>query len=265
MRVDNADILCSIMREYARHGGLTSRRSAGMVKFPNRVRRIRRLIRTPYGAKSGLYCFCQPCATGVSSGGYILAEHVLMFVRLRRPYSGRGACSAFWRLKPLQQSRCLMTHTTLSVWPRPRSILTTCRKRKVPIPAASGGNTGARMREENTDILCAIMGEYARHGGLTHARLSETVKAPKKHERRTASAIPVSSPRIGRSTRKSIAESSAYHALPEVHPAGACLYWQVRCPGQPQGPGSPLVWLGSTVPASFFNLQLPKHEVPFHA
>ena len=89
-------------------------------------------------------------------------------------------------------------------------------------------------------------------GGLTHGRGWGMLKVPKKHERRTASAIPVFSPRAGRSTGKSIAESSAYHALPEIYSAGACLYWQVRCPGQPQGPGSPLVWLGSTVPASFF-------------
>ena len=79
---------------------------------------------------------------------------------------------------------------------------------------------------------------YGGPSGLTVGRLSATLKTPKYNERRTASAIPASSPRIGRSIGKSIAERSAYHALPEVHPAGVCLYWQVRCPGQPQGPGS---------------------------
>lgn len=109
-------------------------------------------------------------------------------------------------------------------------------------------------------------GSIVVYGGLlslTHGEYSGMVEAPKKHERRTASAIPASSPRIGRSIGKSIAERSAYHALPEVHPAGVCLYWQVRCPGQPQGPGSPLVWLGSTVPAFFLLFKLPKHEVPY--
>ena len=117
------------------------------------------------------------------------------------------------------------------------------------------------MRVDNADILCALMREYAMHGDLTAGRRAGMVEAPKYNERRTASAIPVSPQRAGRSTGKSIAESSAYHALLEIYSAGAWRYWQVRCPGQPQGPGSPLVWLGSTVPASFFNLQLPKYEV----
>lgn len=34
MRVDNADILCALMREYAMHGDLTAGRRAGMVKVP---------------------------------------------------------------------------------------------------------------------------------------------------------------------------------------------------------------------------------------
>lgn len=94
------------------------------------------------------------------------------------------------------------------------------------------------MRVDNADILCALMREYAMHGDLTAGRRAGMVEAPKYNERRTASAIPVSPQRAGRSTGKSIAESSAYHALLEIYSAGAWRYWQVRCPGQPQGPGS---------------------------
>lgn len=50
---------------------------------------------------------------------------------------------------------------------------------------------------------------------LTSARWWGMVEAPKYTDRRTASAIPVFPPRAGKSTRKSIAGSSAYHALPE--------------------------------------------------
>ena len=45
-------------------------------------------------------------------------------------------------------------------------------------------------------------------------------------------------PRKRRSTRKSIAESSAYHALPEVYPAGAWLYWQGSTSGICEDPAA---------------------------
>ena len=138
--------------------------------------------------------------------------------------------------------------------------------KKAPIPAASGGNTGtgapegmykhstlfpafweapARAKSYQKDTLQGSIVVYGGLFALTHGEYSGMVKAPKNTDRRTASAIPVSPQRAGRSTRKSIAGSSAYHALPEVHPAGACLYWQVRCPGQPQGPGSLSVGWGA--------------------
>lgn len=57
--------------------------------------------------------FASHPASGLSSGrGYILAEHVPMFVRLGRPCLGRGACSVFFcALKTLKQDRYPMTNT----------------------------------------------------------------------------------------------------------------------------------------------------------
>lgn len=104
---------------------------------------------------------------------------------------------------------------------------------------------------------------YGGPSGLTEGRLSATVKAPKYNERRTASAIPVLPQRAGRSTGKSIAESSAYHVLPVVHPAGACLYWQVRCPGQPQGPGSLSLGWGAPCLPLFLIFNSQNNEVSY--
>lgn len=54
---------------------LTSRLLPGMVAFPNKVRRSRRLCAAPQCEKSGLFCFCQQSATGVfCTWCYNLAE-----------------------------------------------------------------------------------------------------------------------------------------------------------------------------------------------
>lgn len=145
--------------------------------------------------------------------------------------------------------------------------------KKAPIPAALRGKTGtgANPRRQGDSTLfparwkplarvisyqkATCQGSIVVCGGLsalTREEDSGMVEAPKYTDRRTASAIPVSPQRTGKSTGKSIAESSAYHALPEVYPAGACLYWQVRCPGQPQGPGSLSVGWGAPCLPLFF-------------
>ena len=140
--------------------------------------------------------------------------------------------------------------------------------KKAPAQAVSGETNAGAQEEQGKHTLfpsaCqASIVAYGGPSGLTEGRLSATVKAPKNTDRRTASAIPVSPQRAGRSTRKSIAGSSAYHALPEVHPAGACLYWQVRCPGQPQGPGSLSVgWGAPCLPLFFFFFNSQNTEVP---
>lgn len=65
--------------------------------------------------KSGHFCFVSNPASGVPSGRcYILTEHVLMFVRLRRPCFGRGACSVFFYASIPKQSRCHMLRFFLS-------------------------------------------------------------------------------------------------------------------------------------------------------
>ena len=68
MRVDNADILCSIMREYARHGGLTEGLRTGMVEVPKKAeRRSNRLSVLPRDGRSiAAHSAC--LAAGVSIG-----------------------------------------------------------------------------------------------------------------------------------------------------------------------------------------------------
>ena len=77
---------------------LTSSPCLGNSDLPQNVgRRSRRLCRAPHGEKSGFSCFVSNPATGASCGRcYILTGHVLMFVRLRRPCVGRGACPVFF-------------------------------------------------------------------------------------------------------------------------------------------------------------------------
>lgn len=88
---------------------------------------------------------------------------------------------------------------------------------------------------------------------LTHTIVSGMVEAPKYNERRTASAIPVICPGAGRSTRKSIAANSAYHA------AGVFIGWRVHI-GQGVRPGvreTPAAsrWAGERMlcPLSFYS------------
>lgn len=99
---------------------------------------------------------------------------------------------------------------------------------------------------------------------LTHALVSGMVEAPKYNERRTASAIPVICPGAGRSTRKSIAANSAYHA------AGVFIGWRVHI-GQGVRPGvreTPAAsrWAGERVlcPLSFYSRsnEAPMHSIP---
>ena len=120
-----------------------------------------------------------------------------------------------------------------------------------------------KKRTSQESILFPVGMEPAAAGfSLTVGLLSATLKTPKYNERRTASTIPVSPQRAGRSTGKSIAESSAYHALPEIYSAGACLYWQVRCPGQPQGPGSLTLGWGAPCLPLFLIFNSQNNEVP---
>ena len=99
---------------------------------------------------------------------------------------------------------------------------------------------------------------------LTHTVVSGMVEAPKYNERRTASAIPVICPGAGRSTRKSIAANSAYHA------AGVFIGWRVHI-GQSVRPGvreTPAAsrWAGERMlcPFSFYsrNNEAPMHSIP---
>ncbi len=65
--------------------------------------------------KSGHFCFVSNPASGVSSGRcYILTEHVLMFVRLRRPSLSRGACSVFFCVQNPKSMRFHMLRFFLS-------------------------------------------------------------------------------------------------------------------------------------------------------
>ena len=65
--------------------------------------------------KSGDFCFVSKPSTGASCGRcYILTEHVLMFVRLRRPCVGRGACSVFFCAPIPKLHRCPMLRFFLS-------------------------------------------------------------------------------------------------------------------------------------------------------
>ena len=98
---------------------------------------------------------------------------------------------------------------------------------------------------------------------LTHTLVSGMVEAPKHNERRTASAIPVICPGAGRSTRKSIAANSAYHAT------GVSNGWRVHI-GQGVRPGvreTPAAsrWAGERMlcPLSFYsqNNGAPMHSI----
>lgn len=136
--------------------------------------------------------------------------------------------------------------------------------KKTPTLAAliKGTSAGATHEVWGKRIMAAVGMESISAGfSLTVGRLSATLKTPKYNERRTASAIPVSPQRAGRSTGKSIAESSAYHALPEIYSAGAWRYWQVRCPGQPQGPGSLSLGWGAPCLPLFFIFNSQNNEV----
>lgn len=65
--------------------------------------------------KSGHFCFVSNPASGVPSGRcYILTEHVLMFVRLRRPSLSRGACSVFFCVQNPKSMRFPMLRFFLS-------------------------------------------------------------------------------------------------------------------------------------------------------
>ena len=90
--------------------------------------------------------------------------------------------------------------------------------------------------------------------GLTSARWWGIVEAPKYTDRRTASAIPAFPPRAGKSTRKKHCWKFCISRSAGVHSADVYRYWQVRCPGQPQGPGSLSVgWGAPYLPFFIFN------------
>ena len=102
-----------------------------------------------------------------------------------------------------------------------------------------------------------LSGEKAGEG-LTSAGVSGNLAFPKYNERRTANAIPFP-PRKGRSTRTSIAESSAYHALLGVTRRERGYIGRVQRPVSVKT-RQPLIGLGSVVPCLSFYPQ--NNEVP---
>lgn len=95
---------------------LTLPGSFGNSGLPQTRQGVTDAFRVPHTLeKSGHFCFVSNPAGGVSSGRcYILTEHVLMFVRLRRPCLGRGACSVFFCALIPKQDRCSMFRFFLS-------------------------------------------------------------------------------------------------------------------------------------------------------
>lgn len=95
---------------------LTLPDSFGNSGLPQTRQGVTDAFRVPHTLeKSGHFCFVSNPAGGVSSGRcYILTEHVLMFVRLRRPCLGRGACSVFFCALIPKQDRCSMLRFFLS-------------------------------------------------------------------------------------------------------------------------------------------------------
>lgn len=95
---------------------LTSGRGFGNADVPQINEGVTDAFPVPHTVeKSGHFCFVSNPASGVSSGRcYILTEHVLMFVRLRRPSLSRGTCSVFFCVQNPKSMRFHMFRFLLS-------------------------------------------------------------------------------------------------------------------------------------------------------
>lgn len=118
--------------------------------------------------------------------------------------------------------------------------------------------TGERLDAGEVERVRECIGFELREEGLTSAGACGNLVSPKYNERRTANAISFP-PRKGRSTRTSIAESSAYHALLGATRRERGYIGRVQRPVSVKT-RQPLVGLGSVVPCLSFYPQ--NNEVP---
>lgn len=133
--VKNVNLAVNLLSAIASYGlffRLTHVRGLEQTELPQTIQGVTDAFPVPHTAeKSGFFCFCHQRATGASCvRGYILAEHVLMFVRLRQLCIGWGACSVFFCAQSLKLCRWLMfsisfpaAYCGLSVCSSPASLL----------------------------------------------------------------------------------------------------------------------------------------------